>query len=88
MIQRARGADKMRMRWRVFQTVAKMLGRVSVSALLVVLAQATAAHAVHVPTTVEWYRTAQGTGDRITSQPTVSFGADFASNTTVTINRS
>lgn len=43
-------------------------------------------HLAHA-TTVEWYRTAQGTSDRISGQPSVSFGNDFASNITVSTNR-
>lgn len=38
-------------------------------------------------TTVEWYRTAQGTDDRLTRQSDIVFGADFASDVTVAINR-
>lgn len=37
--------------------------------------------------TIEWYRTAQDTSDRITQQPTLSFVADFTSDVNITINR-
>ena len=38
-------------------------------------------------TTIEWYRTAQNTPDRLSPQPSFSFGADFPSSTTVKIDR-
>ena len=38
-------------------------------------------------TIVEWYRTSQDTSDRITAQPSIAFGDDFASDISVTINR-
>ena len=41
----------------------------------------------HATTTIEWYRTAQGTNDRITGQSNISFGSDFASEVAVIINR-
>ena len=58
-------------------------GRVAVLFALVLTVSTQLSHAA----TVEWYRTAQGTTDRITAQPSVSFGDDFASNIAVTINR-
>ena len=54
--------------------------------LTVLLVLATTSHGR--ATTIEWYRTAQGTSDRITSQANLSFGADFASDATITVNRS
>ena len=38
-------------------------------------------------TVVQWYRTAQDTSDRLTSQPDVQFGADFSSDAVIYINR-
>ena len=58
-------------------------GRVAVLFAVVLTVSTQLSHAA----TVEWYRTAQGTTDRITAQPSVSFGDDFASNIAVTINR-
>ena len=40
-----------------------------------------------VTATAEWYRTAQGTSDRLTQQPDLTFGADFPSEATIQINR-
>ena len=36
---------------------------------------------------IEWYRTAQGTADRLTRQPDITFSNDFSSNSSVVINR-
>ena len=58
-------------------------GRVAILFAVVLTVSTQLSHAA----TVEWYRTAQGTTDRITAQPSVSLGDDFASNITVTINR-
>ena len=38
-------------------------------------------------TTIQWYRTAQGTDDRLTRQANISFGSDFTSDATITVNR-
>ena len=38
-------------------------------------------------TNVEWYRTAQHTGDRLTKQPDLNFGDDFAMDRVITIKR-
>ena len=37
--------------------------------------------------TIQWYRTAQGTSDRLTKQADLSFGEDFASNATLVVDR-
>ena len=40
------------------------------------------------PNSVEWYRTAQNTNDRIAKQPDLTFGEDFSSSDPViSINR-
>jgi len=36
---------------------------------------------------IQWYRTAQETNDRLTRQANISFGSDFSSNATITVNR-
>ena len=38
-------------------------------------------------TVIQWYRTAQGTKDRLTMQPNVQFGPDFTSDAVIYINR-
>ena len=38
-------------------------------------------------TVIQWYRTAQGTKDRLTIQPSAQFGPDFSSDTVIYINR-
>ena len=38
-------------------------------------------------TVIQWYRTAQGTKDRLTRQPDVQFGPDFSSDAVIYINR-
>ena len=38
-------------------------------------------------TTIQWYRTAQGTNDRLTKQTNVTFGGDFTSDTAITVDR-
>ena len=39
------------------------------------------------PGSVEWYRTAQNTNDRIAKQPDLIFGGDFSSDQVININR-
>ena len=39
------------------------------------------------PGSVEWYRTAQNTNDRIAKQPDLTFGGDFTSDQVININR-
>ena len=56
----------------------------TISFIVVILLAIT--HLGHA-TTIEWYRTAQGTSGRITNKANISFGGDFASEVTVTINR-
>ena len=36
---------------------------------------------------IQWYRTAQGTGDRLTKQANISFGNDFESDAFLLVNR-
>ena len=36
---------------------------------------------------VQWYRTAQNTGDRIAKQPDLAFGGDFSFDQVISINR-
>ena len=36
---------------------------------------------------IQWYRTAMGNSDRLSQQTTVSFGGDFTSSSTITVNR-
>ena len=38
-------------------------------------------------TTIQWYRTAQGTNDRLTKQANITFGGDFASNASLIVDR-
>ena len=38
-------------------------------------------------TTIEWYRTAQSTSDRLSPQQPLSFGANFPSDVVVNIDR-
>lgn len=36
---------------------------------------------------IQWYRTAQGTSDRLTKQANISFGNDFVSTAFLSVNR-
>ena len=59
-------------------------GRKYATLVLLLLAALHFSHAAGI----EWYRTAQGTSDRLTKQPNITFGGDFPSSATIAVNRS